>query len=158
MQFRCWFHLLTDFISSVMQDLLDPSTSRDMVIRETSTGDTFVEGLCRVAVKDAATAMALFDEGGRHRAQAGEGRNGQSSRSHVIALVYVERRCAEGALCNPRGVLTQVRLLLENYMIGNSAWSPRWLTSLSSTLVSLNGTVDVRSLIGQLVPENRLVV
>lgn len=100
-----------------MQDLLDPSTSRDMLIRETSTGETFVEGLCRVRVEDAATAMALLDAGGRHRAQACDGLNESSSRSHAIALIYVERRCTEGALYNPRGVLTQVRLHLEKYIL-----------------------------------------
>ncbi|CAM9718705.1 unnamed protein product [Laminaria digitata] len=95
-----------------LQDLLDPSTSRDIVIREMSTGETFVEGLCRVHVDDAHSAMALLDQGGRHRAQASDGLNQSSSRSHAIALVYVERRCAEGAGSNPRGVLTQTCLML----------------------------------------------
>lgn len=123
--FRCWVHtpaLIADFHVLLMQDLLDPSTSRDIVIREMSTGETFVEGLCRVHVDDARSAMALLDQGGRHRAQASDGLNQSSSRSHAIALVYVERRCAEGAGSNPRGVLTQV--LLDKYSIHSSPVTP----------------------------------
>lgn len=85
-----------------------------------STGETFVGGLCRIAVEDAATAMALFDEGGKHRAHSSDGLNEFSSRGHAIALVYVERRCTEGARSNPRGILTQVRLRLEKYIPGRS--------------------------------------
>lgn len=74
-----------------MQDLLDPSTSRDIVIREMSTGETFVEGLCRIRVEDAATAIALLDAGGRHRAQARDGLYEPSSRSHAIHCSRLRR-------------------------------------------------------------------
>lgn len=84
-----------------LQDLLDPSTSRDIVIREKPGGETFVEGHCRVDVSNAADATALLEVAVKRRAQTSTDDNETSSRSHVVVLVYLEQR-------NSNGVLTQV--------------------------------------------------
>lgn len=94
-----------------MQDLLDPSASKDMVIREKSNGETFVEGLRRIPVDDAANAISRFEVGDTYRAQNCSDGSESSSRSHVIALVYVEQRSAGGLQCNEPGVQMQVRIV-----------------------------------------------
>lgn len=82
-----------------------------MVIREKSNGETFVEGLCRVPVGDAANAMHHFEVGDKHRTQNCNDSSDSSSRSHVLALVYVEQRPARGLPSNQPGVQTQVRIV-----------------------------------------------
>lgn len=91
-----------------MQDLLDPSTSRDITVREKSNGETFVEGLCRVHVEDAAAAISVLEGGERHRAKTCDSGNESSSRSHAIALVYLDQHSSEGK-DGQEDVLTQVK-------------------------------------------------
>lgn len=95
--FQYWCCSATASVFGV-QDLVDPSTSREIVIREKSCGETFVEGLCRVDVTDEAHATHLIEEAEKRRAQAPTTFSDASSRSHVVALVYVEQRTSPGML------------------------------------------------------------
>lgn len=106
-----WYPLYVRSPVDAMQDLLDPSASKNMCIREKSTGETFVEGLCCIPVDDAANAINRFEVGDTYRAQNCNDGSESSSRSHVIALVYVEQRSARGLQCNEQGIQTQVRIV-----------------------------------------------
>ncbi|CAM9398072.1 unnamed protein product, partial [Sphacelaria rigidula] len=81
-----------------LQDLLDPAPSRDIVIRERPGGETFVEGLCRVYVTDAANATAVLEAADKRKTQAPAGDSETSSRSHVVMLAYLEQRDSKGVL------------------------------------------------------------
>eukprot|EP00752_Nemacystus_decipiens_P004046 g3705.t1 len=71
-----------------LQDLLDPSSKRDLTIREKSSGETFVEGLSSRIVHSSVEATSILE-----RAHADEG----SNRSHAVAIAYLEQRLVEGA-------------------------------------------------------------
>lgn len=92
-----------------MQDLLDPLPTKDIVIRETPNGEIFVEGLCRVRVEDAESALSVFEDGDADRTDRA-GCVKSCSRSHVIALVYLEQRCTEASQAQEPGTgkMTQV--------------------------------------------------
>ncbi|CAN0368094.1 unnamed protein product [Pylaiella littoralis] len=86
-----------------LQDLLDPSAGRDIIIREKSNGETFVEGLSFRTARSSVEAISIFE-----RAQVDD----SSSRSHAIAIVYVVQRCKEGASSTGEDLQTQQSCLM----------------------------------------------
>ncbi|CAM9914278.1 unnamed protein product [Ectocarpus sp. 13 AM-2016] len=95
-----------------LQDMLDRSSKRDILIREKSSGETFLEGLSSRTVRGSAEAISIFE-----RAQFDEG----SSRGHTIALVYLEQRRPEEAHRKGGDGLTQSCLMLADLAASESA-------------------------------------
>jgi hypothetical protein len=68
------------------------SSSSSLQIREDPETGVFVEGATWVSVSDAAQCLAVLASGSRNRAVAATLMNAQSSRSHAIFMLRVERR------------------------------------------------------------------
>ncbi|CAM9619454.1 unnamed protein product [Ectocarpus sp. 4 AP-2014] len=95
-----------------LQDMLDRSSKRDILIREKSSGETFLEGLSSRTVRSSAEAISIFE-----RAQFDEG----SSRGHTVALVYLEQRRPEEPRRKGGDGLTQSCLMLADLAASESA-------------------------------------
>ncbi|CAM9508093.1 unnamed protein product [Ectocarpus sp. 12 AP-2014] len=95
-----------------LQDMLDRSSNRYILIREKSSGETFLEGLSSRTVRSSAEAISIFE-----RAKFDEG----SSRGHTIALVYLEQRRPEEARRKGGDGLTQSCLMLADLAASESA-------------------------------------
>ncbi|CAM9471600.1 unnamed protein product [Ectocarpus fasciculatus] len=95
-----------------LQDMLDRPSKRDILIREKSSGETFLEGLSSRTVCSSAEAISLFE-----RAQFDEG----SSRGHTVALVYLEQRRPEEGRHKGGDGITQSCLMLADLAASESA-------------------------------------
>ena len=73
-----------------IRDLLDPTKTSKVTIRETAGGDVFVSGAREEVVSSAAQMMKTLDDGTRHRMTASTLMNVSSSRSHAIFTVFLE--------------------------------------------------------------------
>lgn len=73
------------------------SSSSSLQIREDPETGVFVEGATWVTVTDAAQCLAVLASGSRNRAVAATLMNAQSSRSHAIFMLRVERRIPAAA-------------------------------------------------------------
>lgn len=102
---QIYCEVLTDLLRSDMRD--DPLTIRERPAHE--GGGVFVEGLCRVPILSAAEALAALAAGDARRISAATCYNVNSSRSHAIAIVYVERVGEVGTVAR-RSSLTLVDL------------------------------------------------
>ena len=93
--------------------LVRPQDAKALRVREDSKGRRFfVEGLTFSIVKNSAECMAVFEEGKEHRAVGSTDMNANSSRSHAIFSIVVERTTisAAGALVARCGKLSLVDL------------------------------------------------
>lgn len=102
---QIYCEVLTDLLRSDMRD--DPLTIRERPAHE--GGGVFVEGLCRVPILSAAEALAALAAGDARRISAATCYNANSSRSHAIAIVHVERIGEVGTVAR-RSSLTLVDL------------------------------------------------
>jgi len=73
-----------------IRDLLDPTKTSKVTIRETAGGEVFVSGAREEVVSSAAQMMKTLDDGTRHRMTASTLMNVSSSRSHAIFTVFIE--------------------------------------------------------------------
>ena len=73
-----------------IRDLLDPTKTSKVTIRETAGGEVFVSGAREEVVSSAAQMMKTLDDGTRHRMTAATLMNVSSSRSHAIFTVFIE--------------------------------------------------------------------
>jgi hypothetical protein len=73
-----------------IRDLLDPTKTSKVTIRETAEGEVFVSGAREEVVSSAAQMMKTLDDGTRHRMTASTLMNMSSSRSHAIFTVFLE--------------------------------------------------------------------
>ena len=101
-------------------DLLNPD-STNLQLRNSPQSGTFVENLLQVDCEGVADAMMVFAEGTRNRKVGSHNLNKDSSRSHCMMTLHLERR--DGA---PPGKITFVDLagserLLESQSAGHAA-------------------------------------
>ncbi|KAL0223106.1 hypothetical protein P9112_002496 [Eukaryota sp. TZLM1-RC] len=75
----------------VISDLLFPDQTH-IAIREDPDNGVFLQNVAKVNVKSAEECMVLLDTGNSNRVSAFTSMNAQSSRSHAIAIVYLEKR------------------------------------------------------------------
>jgi Kinesin motor domain len=64
-------------------------------IRESATGEIYVDNLSRLRVHSAAEALQVLEQGQTNRITASTSLNAHSSRSHAAVLVYVEQRALQ---------------------------------------------------------------
>eukprot|EP00759_Apiculatamorpha_spiralis_P056890 PhF_6_TR8322/c0_g1_i2/m.12946 len=88
--------VLTASFNSAMQPPPQQQSSqpayRDLKVRHTPELGTFIDGLTRIAVEEAADSMQLLTYGMDHRAMASTKMNEVSSRSHAVLQVYVKQK------------------------------------------------------------------
>ncbi|KAL0221011.1 hypothetical protein RCL1_000865 [Eukaryota sp. TZLM3-RCL] len=75
----------------VFQDLLFPDTTGIAVREDPETG-VFIQNCSRVKVNSTTETLLLLEAGNRNRVTSFTSMNAQSSRSHAIAIVYIEKR------------------------------------------------------------------
>jgi hypothetical protein len=80
-------------------DLLSPATSPAMLrIRESLTGQTYVEGLHEEYVSSVQDIIDLMELGLRNRVTTATAMNAESSRSHALLICTVEQKLKDGSL------------------------------------------------------------
>lgn len=85
---------LLEIYHEKLSDLLTDSTE-NLAIRQSATGDIWVENLTEVTVQGEADFMLTLQQGLRRRVVGAHKLNPQSSRSHFCCLIRVERRIKE---------------------------------------------------------------
>jgi len=75
-----------------IKDLLNPNDKIQLKIRESPEQGIYVEGLCELIVKDAASINRLIDQGNTVRRVAATNMNEQSSRSHSVFTIKIEQK------------------------------------------------------------------
>lgn len=74
-------------------DLLDPSVApSSIVVREDPDRGVYLDGAISVSVANVADCLDLVARGNANRAVASTGMNAQSSRSHAVLLLRIERK------------------------------------------------------------------
>lgn len=74
-------------------DLLDPSVApSSIVVREDPDRGVYLDGATSVGVTNVADCLGLVARGNANRAVASTGMNAQSSRSHAVLLLRIERK------------------------------------------------------------------
>ena len=114
-----------------IRDLLDPTKTSKVTIRETAEGEVFVSGAREEVVSSAAQMMKTLDDGTRHRMTASTLMNISSSRSHAIFTVFLEHTIHTSA------VVTVGNLGIENTSGGKGSNGP-----LLSSSSDHNGQTD----------------
>jgi hypothetical protein len=79
-----------------VRDLLARDPTRSLDVRQALDGSFFVPDLSQHAVKGRADLLRLIERGGANRAVAATSQNDESSRSHSILTIFVERSCTVG--------------------------------------------------------------
>ncbi|KAL0240103.1 hypothetical protein GEMRC1_010210 [Eukaryota sp. GEM-RC1] len=74
----------------VLSDLIYPE-SQGIVIREDPDEGVFLQNTARISVTSLDQCIDLLESGNKNRVTAGHDLNQQSSRSHAIAIVYLEK-------------------------------------------------------------------
>ena len=83
-----------EIYNEIIRDLLNPSDLQ-LAIRETPDGKIFVQGVCEVVCKDEFQMMKLISQGSAIRRVAATQMNQQSSRSHSVFMIKVEKLTTE---------------------------------------------------------------
>ena len=76
----------------MLQDLLFPTTDKQIRIREDPEGGIYVSGISWVTVTSTAGCMELMNQGDKNRNTAFTSMNSHSSRSHAVYMINIEKR------------------------------------------------------------------
>ena len=109
-------------------DLLDPSRDK-LRMREDGSGCTFVEGLSEQVVKDTAEVNKLLKKGSTARTTDASRMNKESSRSHAVFTIIVER--SEGGSSRSKVTIGKLRLV---DLAGSERWVVAYLCILVQTM------------------------
>ncbi|KAM7525649.1 hypothetical protein LguiA_015551 [Lonicera macranthoides] len=93
-----------------IQDLLDPSNYNISIVEEPKTGDISLPGATVVDIRDQCSFLELLQLGEAHRFAANTKLNTESSRSHAILMVNVQRsvKGRDSALSNENGNASRI--------------------------------------------------